>query len=309
MPTFETDDQLTVSTDGTAGPYVVVTPGQLAPVAKALRAECVGFSIDHDAVLMDGAPALAVINLGRGVDVHQVQNILNRIAAGRGEQRRHYAQGRNGLIVRGDLRAMGELMRRLDVAEAGGWSRKPDIEARFRGTLRSELPGYCFAKQIAAINRAVVVLLGARRAADVDEMYVFGVVPLDGGAPLASAEHDIVIADVQKSLLVPLAQDLPVRIVVRRVHVGPSIEEVLSPDAMELLDGFAATADKSALSSSDRDRWVRFIRQTSADDADVDPQMLSTRLEGEGFSAKQIADLLYEYELGRRVLSAGEGRA
>ncbi len=307
MPIFKADNQLTVSTDGTAGPYIVVTPEQVAAVSKALRAENVSFSIDHDAVLMDGAPALALINLADAANVNQVQQLLDHVAAVQRAQPRRSVQGRNGLVVRGNRQAMRELISRLDVPQAGGWSRRPDIEARLRSTLRSELAGYGFAKHIATINRAVVVLLGVRRAADVDEMYVFGVVPQDSGAPLASAEHDVVIADVKQSLLQPLVQGLPVRIVVRRVHVGPSIEETLSPEASEFLDEFTAAADRSAPSSTDRGRWVRFIRQTHADGATVDAQMLSTHLEGEGFSAEQITSLLHEYELGRRLLSDDEG--
>jgi hypothetical protein len=307
MPIFQADNQLAVSTDGTAGPYIVVTPEQVVPVSKALRAENVGFSIDHDAVMMDGAPALAVINLGNAADVNQVQQILDRVAAIERARQRRAVQGRDGLIVRGNRQAMRELMSRLDVAQAGGWSRKPDIEARLRSTLRSELAGYGFAKHIATINRAVVVLLGVRRAADVDEMYVFGVVPQDSGAPLAPAEHDTVIADVKQSLLQPMVHGLAVRIMIRRVHVGPSIEEALSPGTRELLDEFSAAADRSSLSSTDRDRWVRFIRQTHADGATIDAQMLSTHLEGEGFSAEQTTGLLNEYELGRRLLSDDEG--
>lgn len=308
MPIFEADNRLTVSTDGTAGPYIVVTPEQVAPVSKALRAANVGFSIDHDAVMMDGAPALAVINLGNTPDVNQVQQILDSVAAVLKARQRSFVQGRQGLVVRGNRQAMSRLMTRLDVAEAGGWSRKPEIEARLRSTLRSELAGYGFAKHIATINRAVVVLLGVRQAAEVDEMYVFGVVPQDSGAPLAPAEHDTVIADVKQSLLEPLVYGLSVRIVVRRVNIGPSIEEALSPETRELLEDFTATANRPALSSTDRDRWVRFIRQTSADGAMVDAQTLSTYLEGEGFGAEQISSLVHEYELGRRLLSDDEGR-
>ena len=51
----------------------------------------------------------------------------------------------------------------------------------------------------------------------------------------------------------------------------------------------------------------RFIRQTHADDAPIDPLMLATYLGEQGFGAEQIAGLLHEYELGRSLLSDDEG--
>ncbi|MGZ3356307.1 MAG: hypothetical protein ACXVBO_15820, partial [Isosphaeraceae bacterium] len=80
MATSAADASLTVSADGTAGPYVVATSEQLGPVAEALRAEGVRFQVDQEAVLLNGAPALAVIDLGMGADVTRVQGVLDRVA-------------------------------------------------------------------------------------------------------------------------------------------------------------------------------------------------------------------------------------
>ena len=49
---------LTVSTDGTTGPYVVVIPQQLGPVIDAMRTEGIRFRVDQDAVMLDGDPRL-----------------------------------------------------------------------------------------------------------------------------------------------------------------------------------------------------------------------------------------------------------
>jgi hypothetical protein len=69
MATSATDAPLTVSTDGSAGPYVIVNPDQYGPVAEALLADGVRFHVDQDAVLMAGAPALAIIDLGLEADL------------------------------------------------------------------------------------------------------------------------------------------------------------------------------------------------------------------------------------------------
>src|SRR5437588_12419636 len=123
MPTSATDAPLTVSTDGTAGPYVIATPDQYGAVAEALRAEGVPFQVDRDAVLLGGAPALAVIDLGIGADVERVQRILDRVS---GELRAKRRRGRRPpmrkeLVVRGDAVAMKELRHRLDGGAVGEW--------------------------------------------------------------------------------------------------------------------------------------------------------------------------------------------
>src|SRR3954454_8641371 len=62
MRTSAVHEPLVVSTDGTAGPYITVTPDQLEPVLQALRAHEVPVEVDEDAVLLGGMPALSLIN-------------------------------------------------------------------------------------------------------------------------------------------------------------------------------------------------------------------------------------------------------
>ena len=102
MPVSTKNVPLTVSTDGTAGPYVIVTPEQFGAVAEALRTDGVRFHVEEDAVLLSGAPALAVIDLGTRADVSRIQQILNRVEAdleARGRRRRQ-SPTRKEIVVR-----------------------------------------------------------------------------------------------------------------------------------------------------------------------------------------------------------------
>ena len=106
MPISEMNAPLKVSTDGTTGPYVVVTPRQLGPVIVAFREEGVAFRVDEDAVLLGGTPALAVIDLASGADVEQVQRVLDRVVADlqAKEKRGRRSPTREELVVRGPVK-------------------------------------------------------------------------------------------------------------------------------------------------------------------------------------------------------------
>jgi hypothetical protein len=306
MTTSATDAPLTVSTDGTAGPYVIVTPEQFGPVTEALRTEGLRFRVDEDAVLLSGMPALAVIDFGPGADVDRVQRVLDHIAAdpqGRGRRRRR-SQTRKEMVVRGDVEPMQELRRRLDEAAVGEWTRRPDVEERFRKTLPQRTSAHCFSKRVPAIGRQVAVLMEGRGRGNGEELYVSGVVPLEGREPLSLDQHDQVVADVRASLIEPLARDLGVRILDCRAHVGPALEDGLSPEALNRLRAFSAVADKGNLHPLDMQRWAGFIGQTHLDDAVIDLGLLAAWLEEDGFPPQQRELLVHEYESGRRLLSA-----
>lgn len=164
MPTPSHDTALlTVSTDGTAGPYVIVTPDQYGPVAEALRAEGVHFYADENAVLLAGVPALAVLDLGVGADVERAQRILDRVSGElRTGRRRGRRPVRKEVVVRGDVAAMGELRRRLNAEVIAEWGRQPEIEERFRRTLPERTSAYCFSKRLPADGRPVAILMQGR---------------------------------------------------------------------------------------------------------------------------------------------------
>ncbi len=81
MPTTETDARLSVSADGTDGPYVAVTPDQFGAVVVALREDGIRFHVDDEVALVNGTSGLVVIDLGMGADVKRVQRVLDRIVA------------------------------------------------------------------------------------------------------------------------------------------------------------------------------------------------------------------------------------
>ncbi len=303
MPTSEINAPLQLSTDGTAGPYVIVTPGQLRHVVAVFREEGIDFRVDEEAVLSGGTPALAVIDLGSGADVERVQRVLDRVAADlrSKERRRPRAPTRQELVVRGSVPALQELLRRLDVDRVEDWTRQPEVEVRFRRSLPPRMSGYCFSKRIPAVGRNVAVLLRGGGLGNPGELSVSGIVPLEGREPFSLRDHDEVITDLRGTLIEPVAHGLPLRILVYLVHVGPALEDALSSEALARLRAFSDTANK-ALHVLDLKRWAEFIKQTHVDDAVIDPGMLAAWLAEEGFQEDQREVLIREYESGRRLL-------
>ena len=74
-----TDKPLCVSTDGDAGPYIMVLVAQLETVKALLNANRVPHWVDEEAISLDGKPEVAVVNLGHGSDAKRVQELLDSI--------------------------------------------------------------------------------------------------------------------------------------------------------------------------------------------------------------------------------------
>lgn len=74
-----TANPLNVSTDGDAGPYIMVPVAQLETVKALLNANKVPHWVDEEAISLDGKPEVAVINLGNGSNPRRVQNLLDSI--------------------------------------------------------------------------------------------------------------------------------------------------------------------------------------------------------------------------------------
>jgi len=68
---------LYVSTDGTAGPYLMLPASQLADVRQRLDEHKVRYWVEEDVISLNGAPAVAVVDFGRGGDAATVQGILD----------------------------------------------------------------------------------------------------------------------------------------------------------------------------------------------------------------------------------------
>ena len=129
------DAPLVVSTDGTAGPYITVTTDQLGPVVEALKAQGIPNQVDDDAVMIDGRPALAVIDLGQDADVERVQTILDQLTAeSRGVRPEPGLPpaSHNELILKFPPSVASVLVRRIEATPPLGWKRRTEIEARMR---------------------------------------------------------------------------------------------------------------------------------------------------------------------------------
>ena len=74
-----TDMPLNVSTDGGAGPYIMVPVGQLDKVRAILDSNKIPYWVDEEAISLDGKPEIAVINLGQRNDPAMVQQLLDSI--------------------------------------------------------------------------------------------------------------------------------------------------------------------------------------------------------------------------------------
>jgi hypothetical protein len=77
MKDAATKHPLRVSTDGTAGPYLMVTIEQLNEVRRLLDGHSIRYWVDEDAISLNGEPETAVVNFGRGGDSEAVQRILD----------------------------------------------------------------------------------------------------------------------------------------------------------------------------------------------------------------------------------------
>jgi len=68
---------LQVSKDGTAGPYIMVPVSQLDDLCGLLDKHSIRYSVEEDAISLDGAPEIAVIDLGHRANVSAIQDILD----------------------------------------------------------------------------------------------------------------------------------------------------------------------------------------------------------------------------------------
>jgi hypothetical protein len=208
------------------------------------------------------------------------------------------------LIIRGDAEAMWELGKRLDMETMGGWTRRPEIEERVRKALPVGTGAYCLLLRETSPGRR-----SPGRGLDAgpghgEDLYLSGIVPLEGREALGPDQHDEVVADFLAAVIRPLAHGLGVRILDRPTPLGPSLEDLLSPEALSRLRSFAAGANKGIPHPLDLRRWAGFIGQTHQDEASFDPELLAEWLAEEGFQKEPCGLLVREYESGRRLLSA-----
>jgi hypothetical protein len=76
----ETQEKLLISTDGDAGPYLMVPLAQLSEIRAILQQHGIAHAVDEDAIQLDGRPVIAVVNFGRRADTARLQQLLDEAA-------------------------------------------------------------------------------------------------------------------------------------------------------------------------------------------------------------------------------------
>ncbi len=74
-----TNKELRVRAGGTAWPYLMVTLDQLAEVRRHLDQHKVPYSVDEDAISLDGELETVFVDFVRGADAPAIQAILDGI--------------------------------------------------------------------------------------------------------------------------------------------------------------------------------------------------------------------------------------
>ena len=77
MTDATTKKLLRVSTDGTTWPYIMLPVCQLDEVRRLLDSRGIGYWVEENVISLNGAPEVAVINLGRDGDAAAVQAVLD----------------------------------------------------------------------------------------------------------------------------------------------------------------------------------------------------------------------------------------
>ncbi len=77
MIQIDTNRRLQVSTDGDAGPYLMIPVAQLDELKSVLDRNHVHYLVDPEAITLDGEPEIAIVNLGRHGNAARVQQILD----------------------------------------------------------------------------------------------------------------------------------------------------------------------------------------------------------------------------------------
>lgn len=78
MLDISTNKKMYVSTDGTAGPYIMVPVEQLAKVRALLDANDIPYWVDEAAISLNRKAEITVVNLGRACDPSHVQDLLDQ---------------------------------------------------------------------------------------------------------------------------------------------------------------------------------------------------------------------------------------
>jgi len=77
MLDIETRERLQISTDGDAGPYLLVPLDQLPDVGRVLQQHHIAYAVVEDAIELDDRPVIAIIDFGRTADAARIQAAMD----------------------------------------------------------------------------------------------------------------------------------------------------------------------------------------------------------------------------------------
>ena len=306
MSVARDEERLYVSTDGTAGPYIIVPVSLLDSVRHALSEAQISFTVDEDAVSLGGQPALSVVDLGHGADIVRVQEVLDGLA-GRGRRSRRTDQPQlaafpDELILKGEPHQVAQLRTRIQSSTPDGWRRRFDLEQRLQQMRAARAGTFCFSKQFEDIQDSEVTVWLQTRGSS--ELHVSNVVPSGRGKELGYSEYNRVLTDFKETLIYKLIEGLKIHAIQVPVSLGLSLENFLSPEALRHLTELSKTANKTRLHPLDVKRWNSFVVQTHTDKLAIDSDLLDAWLENEGWPDAMRAQLVTEYESARSLLTA-----
>jgi len=70
---------ISVSTEGTAGPYIRLPFSRVAETRQLLDKNGIRYWVDEHVISLNGSPEMAVVNFGRGADVAAIRAALDSI--------------------------------------------------------------------------------------------------------------------------------------------------------------------------------------------------------------------------------------
>lgn len=301
MSTRTAEAPLRVFNSEAAQPFIVVAANELDLVVQSLRDENIPLSVDKDALMVDGRPALRIIDLVSDADVERAQGVLDRISADRRRKRgAHFPPSPRKFLLKGAQSDIEEVLRRIQLEIPGEWTRRKDLEQRMRKLRSSGENSYCLVKELEPDHQKYAVWIEPRGPG---ELHITSIIPLLAHAPLSVARHNEILEDIEKTLFEPLTRGLRIRPISYEVPTKLALEDVLPTESMSLLRRFSDTANKSMLHPLDALKWSAFVARTHIDNVVLDATLLADWLQREGWPERQRLQLVEEYEYGRSLLT------
>ena len=154
------------------------------------------------------------------------------------------------LVIGGTREALNALPAALDRSLPPGWTRRIDVEDRFRAGPVSGLAKnmYCYACEAAPGRPAAMVWIQPRGQSQwsVDSIYAVE------HRALSDEEYNQVLDRFATEVLEPVCDELGIKPDKHRLKLD--IDDYLSVSASRLLDEFCAGADRTKRSRQDRER-------------------------------------------------------